>query len=120
MDLFIQIKDGEPFEHPIMGDNFIAAFPHIDVNNLPPEFARFVRPAPPEVGPYQVASVSYGWDGDVVTDIWQIREMSEEEKQEKIAYVKSLSHPDGAVFSEELCEWVFDLSTSGVEPNVIS
>ena len=41
MELFIRIKDGEPFEHPIFGDNFRAAFPDIDSDNLPPDFVRF-------------------------------------------------------------------------------
>ena len=41
MELFIQIRNGQPFEHPIFGDNFRQAFPDVDVDNLPPEFARF-------------------------------------------------------------------------------
>lgn len=75
MELFIQIVDGQPFEHPIHGDNLRAAFPHIDVNNLPPEFARFVRVPPPEPdeGKYIFsATCSYQWDGDVVKDVWEV------------------------------------------------
>ena len=43
MELFIQIRDGLPFGHPIYGDNFRQAFPDVDLENLPPEFARFER-----------------------------------------------------------------------------
>lgn len=43
MICYIRIKDDKPFEHPITEENFIQSFPHIDVNNLPPEFARFNR-----------------------------------------------------------------------------
>jgi hypothetical protein len=43
MNLYIQIKDGQPFEHPIFEDNFIQAFPNVDINNLPLEFAKFRR-----------------------------------------------------------------------------
>ena len=43
MELFIRVKDGQAFEHPILGDNFRQAFPNINVNNLPSEFARFER-----------------------------------------------------------------------------
>jgi hypothetical protein len=43
MNLYIQIKDGQPFEHPIFEDNFIEAFPNVDINNLPLEFAKFRR-----------------------------------------------------------------------------
>jgi len=74
-DLFIRIVDGKPFEHPLWGDNFRAAFPHVDVNNLPPEFARFIRvPCPePDDGKEMVsATCSYQWDGDVVKDVWEV------------------------------------------------
>lgn len=75
MELFIQIKDGQPFEHPIHGANFRAAFPDIDVNNLPPNFARFIRiPKPkPDEGKCIVKSTcTYQWDGDVVKDVWEV------------------------------------------------
>lgn len=73
MELFIQIRDGQPYEHPILGENFRQAFPHIDPDHLPPEFARFVRVPPPVVGPDQiVVGPAYVWDGAVVTDAWQV------------------------------------------------
>jgi len=43
MNFYIQIKDGQPFEHPILEDNILAAFPDVDINNLPPELAKFKR-----------------------------------------------------------------------------
>lgn len=82
MELFIKIVDGQPFEHPIFLDNFLQAFPDVDINNLPPEFARFVRKPKPEHGRFEKTSVSYGWDGDVVTDVWTIEPMTDVEKQE--------------------------------------
>jgi hypothetical protein len=54
MELFICIKDGQPFEHPIFGDNFCQAFPNVDTNNLPPEFARFERIERPTLGIYEI------------------------------------------------------------------
>lgn len=85
MELFIQIRDGQPYEHPIFGDNFREAFPHIDVNNLPPEFARFERVPDPEVATtYQVDVASYQWVDGVVKDVWSVREMTQEEKAQKI------------------------------------
>ena len=59
MELYIQIRNGQPFEHPIFGDNFRQAFPGIDVDNLPPEFAVFQR-VPQNVmpGPFEVAEVN--------------------------------------------------------------
>jgi hypothetical protein len=89
MELFIQIRDGQPFEHPIFGDNFREAFPHIDVNNLPPEFARFERIEPQyNAGEFEVNEVEYKFFGDVVRDVWYVRAKTEEEieayKQDKI------------------------------------
>ena len=44
MELFIRIdENGQAVDHPIMGDNFRQAFPDIDVNNLPSNFARFFK-----------------------------------------------------------------------------
>lgn len=54
MELFIQIdENGQAKEHPIMGSNFREAFPDIDVNNLPNNFARFERVPAPFPGPYE-------------------------------------------------------------------
>jgi hypothetical protein len=83
-ELFIQIRDGEPHEHPIRGDNFREVFPNIDPENLPADqFAKFIRVRTPEVGTYEVAELTYGWVEGVVKDIWTIRPMTEEEHADK-------------------------------------
>jgi hypothetical protein len=84
MELYIRIKDGQPFEHPILGDNFRKAFPDVDTNNLPLEFAKFTRVSCPEdAGVYQIYDGSYAWSGDLVQDVWILREMTSEEREEK-------------------------------------
>jgi hypothetical protein len=90
MELYIQIRNGQPFEHPIFGDNFRHAFPGIDVDNLPPEFAVFQR-IPQNVQPevFEVAEVSYQWFDKIVKDVWSVRPMTEQEKAEKIAQYKA-------------------------------
>jgi hypothetical protein len=92
MDL-IQIRDGKPYEHPILGENFRQAFPHIDTNNLPPEFARFQRVRCPfKAGFYEVDVVSYEWDNEIVKDVWTVRPMTPEEKEKKLAeHINSLN-----------------------------
>lgn len=83
MELFIQIKDGKPFEHPISKDNLCAAFPEIDINNLPASFAKFERVSPPEIGIYEVyVGVTYELVGDIYKDIHHVRNMTESEKLE--------------------------------------
>lgn len=85
MELFIRIKDGQPFEHPIFGCNFRAAFPDVDVDNLPPEFARFERiDCPNSASTFEVNAVSYQWVDGVVKDIWSVRQMTPEEKDQKL------------------------------------
>jgi hypothetical protein len=89
MNLYVQIKDGQPFEHPIFEDNFIEVFPDVDINNLPPEFARFKRIPVEDCGltadslskklvttHYRLASDGF-WE-----DVWEIVDKNEDELQE--------------------------------------
>jgi hypothetical protein len=78
---FIRIKDGQPFEHPIHHDNFVLAFPDVDINNLPPEFAEFIRHSPEIPAQHEVLVEAYGWVGDKVTDEWIVRPMTDEERK---------------------------------------
>jgi hypothetical protein len=81
MNLYIRLQNGEPFEHPILEDNFVLAFPDVDTNNLPPEFARFVRVSPPKLGVYEKnQTVSYELVDGVYTDVFSCEQMTEEEK----------------------------------------
>jgi hypothetical protein len=55
MKLFIRLQNGQPVEHPMIEENFIQIFPHIDINNLPEEFIEFVRkPEPSVLGVYEI------------------------------------------------------------------
>lgn len=82
MELYIRIVNGQPFEHPIFGDNFRQAFPDVDVNNLPEWAARFERIEAPTCGEYEKPVLTYGWVDGMVKDIWTIVEMTAEEKAE--------------------------------------
>lgn len=101
MNLYIQIREGQPYQHPILEDNLVQAFPGIDLNNLPPGFARFVRVAQPSpdampVGHFQVADCTYELMEDRATyhDRWAVREMTDAEKAEatktRVAQNKSI------------------------------
>ena len=103
MELFIQIRNGQPFEHPIFWDNFRQAFPNIDTNNLPDSFAKFVRIEPPIVGIYEVyEGVTYEWQDGVVTDVHHVRAMTADEKTAKQDAVKADWAESG------FASWVFD------------
>ena len=101
MELFIRIVDGQPFEHPIFGDNFREAFPNVDTNNLPPEFARFERiECPDAAGMFEVYTVSYQWVDGIVKDVWALRPMTQEEKNATIAEARARKPFPSWVFEE--------------------
>jgi len=82
MALYIRIKDGQPFGHPFFDWNMQDTVPGIDLNNLPLDWAEFIRVPIPDItiGVYEVAEVSYQWRGDKVYDVWSSRPMTAEEK----------------------------------------
>lgn len=91
LELYIQIRDGQPHEHPIFGENFKEAFPDIDVNNLPADrFAKFIRVAEPELDWYEVyEGVTYEWVDGIVKDVHHVRPMTEEERVERTAELEA-------------------------------
>lgn len=111
MQLFIRVKDGKPFEHPITEQNFREAFPDIDVNNLPPNFMKFVRVPQPKVGPYQIyEGVSYEIVDGVCFDVHQFKQMTVEQMVEKQNRVKADWAAGGWV------SWTFDEETCSFKP----
>jgi len=80
MDFFIEMRDGAPYGHPILDSNFREVYPDIDTQNLPSNFARFVRTAPPSnVGMFEVEESTYQIIDGVVTDVWTIRPLEGEQ-----------------------------------------
>jgi hypothetical protein len=81
LELYIQIRNGQPHEHPIFGDNFRAAFPDVDTANLPDTFAKFIRVDTPAIGTYEVYEGStYQWVDGVVKDVHLVRPMTDAER----------------------------------------
>lgn len=111
MKLYIRIKDNQPYKNPITKKNMKEAFPEVDLDNLPEGWAKFEKvPRPLLTSPYQTASSEYGWDGDIVKDIWTIKEISQEEKirmQEEVKqnWKNSLNF-EGWTFDETICGFV--------------
>ena len=112
MELFIRIKDGQPFEHPIFGDNFRQAFPDVDTNNLPPEFARFVRVQAPAIGPYEEnQTVSYQLIDGAYTDVFTAEQMT----AEGIAAKQKLVKDEWASSPVTFASWIFNEATCAFE-----
>jgi hypothetical protein len=114
MELFIRIVNGKPFEHPILSDNFKQAFPNIDTDNLPSEFAKFVKSDPPKVGVYEVLEETYyDWKDNYVTEIHKIRDMTEEEKKQKQNAIKKQWE-----ISKGFKSWIFNEEECIFEPPI--
>lgn len=113
MELYIRIKNGQPFEHPIFGDNFRQAFPDVDINNLPPTFARFTRVPEPVLGVYEVCEgCTYEKQADgSYMDVHHVRAMTEEEKTEKQNKVKA-----DWTATNSFASWVFNEDTCSFNP----
>lgn len=94
LELYIQIRDGQPHEHPIFADNFKLAFPDVNVNELPADqFAKFIRVDAPVLDTYEVyEGVSYQWIDGVVKDVHFIRPMTDEERAEKTAALEAVAN----------------------------
>ena len=114
MNLYIQLENGQPINHPIMEDNLVQAFPNIDLNNLPSNFARFERIPAPMPTAYEINDgVTYEWIDGVVKDVHHIRAMTPEEKTTTQNAVKDAWTASGNaaawtswIFDEELCRYV--------------
>ena len=117
--LYIQLRDGQPFEHPILHDNFVAAFPDIDPENLPADrFAKFIR-VTPKPGIYEILesrTPTYQWVDGVVKDVYQIRPMTDEEKAAKQQKVKDAWAARPQV--ENWAAWTFDESICNYVPPI--
>jgi hypothetical protein len=94
LELYIQIRDGQPHEHPIFADNFKLAFPDVNINDLPADrFAKFIRVDAPVPDTYEVyEGVAYQWFDGVVKDVHTVRPMTDEERAEKTAELEAAAN----------------------------
>lgn len=119
MRLFIRIQDGAPFKHPIIEDNFRQAFPNIDLDNLPPEFALFERIPRPTVSVYEVIESedsTYELIDGVYKDVWRKRDMTTEEKTAKQQAVKDAWAT--MLNADNFSGWIFDETICRFEPPI--
>jgi hypothetical protein len=110
MNLYIQLQNGEPVNHPIMEENLRQAFPEMDLNNLPDTFARFERVPAPVIGVYEVGEGStYEWVDGIVKDVHHVRAMTAEERTAIQDVTKAEWQQNNGfaswTFNEELCRF---------------
>lgn len=110
MNLFIEIEDGRPKNHPAYEDNLIQAF-----GSIPSHWESFTRVERPTCGAYEVltAEPTYEKVNGVWTDVWHKRDMTTEEKTAKQQVVITMfndseyaSNWSAWTFDEAICEMV--------------
>jgi hypothetical protein len=94
LELYIQIRDGQPHEHPIFADNFKMAFPDVNINELPADrFAKFIRVDAPVPDTYEVyEGVTYQLVDGVFKDVHTVRAMTDEERAVKTAELEATAN----------------------------
>lgn len=108
--LIIKIQNGQPIDHPILLENFQQAFPNIDINNLPSDFAVFQRVQPPQLGVYEKNQYCrYELVDGVYKDVWYCEQLTDQEKIEKQNSIKQLwtnnNGPASWIFNETTCQF---------------
>jgi len=116
MNCYIRMLNGAPSEHPIVRLNMSQAFPDMDLDNLPPEFAKFIRIEAPALGVYEKnQTVAYelveGMAG-TYTDVFYSEPMTAEEITAKQDAVKAEWAING------FASWVFNEATCAYEAPV--
>ena len=112
MNCYIRMLNGAPSEHPIVRLNMSQAFPDMDLDNLPPEFAKFIRIEAPALGVYEKnQTVAYelveGMAG-TYTDVFYSEPMTAEEittKQDAVKAEWAISGFASWTFNEAICDY---------------
>ena len=113
MELYIQIKDGMPYEHPAVEKNLLETF-----GQIPEGWEPFVRVSRP-YGLYKVflqSDPTYEKVDGVWTDVWHYREMTAEEKATEIQAYKD--HWDSLPNRDNFSAWSFDEATRAYVPPI--
>lgn len=115
MDLYIQIINGQPVNHPAVAQNLIDAYVKIPEGWEP--FKRITEPeANLTIGLYQKSQCTYvlGSDGKTWEDSWSVVSMTQDEITAKQENYKKLwlDMPDSSNFSA----WTFNPETCNFDP----
>ena len=105
-NLYIQVENGEPINHPAFESNLIDAF-----GSIPSNWEPFERLTPATIGLYQTfeSQVSYEKVNGVWTDIHIIRDMTQDEISAKQQLVKDAWAKRPHL--ENFTAWTFDEAT---------
>lgn len=92
LNLFIKLENGEPVNHPTTEENLLQFYPDLEVNNPPDGWGKFIREPHPDMNFFEtVDTVNYELSEEYTKqfgtktwhDVYTIREMTPEEKEQK-------------------------------------
>jgi len=114
MNLYIKVENGQPINHPAFEENIIEA-----LGEITSDWEVFVRKPIPKLDLYKKfddPQVTYEKIDGVWTDVFHVRDMTDEEKNEVQQKVKDLwaARPNASNFTA----WVFDEATCLYQPPI--
>lgn len=114
MELYIKVENGQVVSHPAYAHNLMQAF-----QMIPEGWEPFVRTNPPEITAAQKLNTDdpkYHKANGVWTDLWEITELTAEEKAAKKEQV--ISEFNNRKQAENWSAWVFDESLFYMVPPI--
>ena len=106
MNLYIKCIDGQIIDHPVTFENLCMVYGHFDGDNIPANYVKFKRAAkPPILFPYKYTEAIYVLVGDVVEEVYLIKDMTDGQKQVKIDAALHEKLYDSWVFNVDKCMW---------------
>jgi hypothetical protein len=114
MNLYIEIENGQPKNHPALEDNLLQAF-----ETIPENWEPFFRVERPVLGIYEVLESNepvYAKEDGVWTDVWNVRTMTEEEKTVVQQSIIDIFNSRSQI--ENWSAWVFDETIGKMVPPI--
>jgi len=103
MNLYIQVENGEPINHPAFEDNLIQAFGSVPSNWEP--FNRVNRPILSIYQLFESDDPIYQKINGVWTDVWLFRDMTSDEKASLIAKVQANPPGPNLILNTDTLDW---------------
>ena len=114
MNLYIEIENGVPKNHPAFMDNLLQAF-----GSIPAHWEMFIRAERPVPSVYQVLvsdEPTYGKLNNFWTDVWSLRDMTTEEKTAKQQAAINLFND--REYASNWSAWTLDEATCMMVPPI--
>lgn len=99
MKLYIELKNGEPINHPMLQSNIEMIYPVMNLDNLPETLCEFVRvDKPTPKWDEVVEGPEYKMIDGICYDVWTVNKISDEKKQQMLdALAASNPYPSWTV-----------------------